>query len=108
MLWLPLTVIAVVGHFVALYLPGEQTGGLAVPGWDKLAHLVLFAVPAYLLGRLTRRVGLVAVFFASHAVMSELVQWWLVPDRDGDPLDALADLAGIGLAVWLLWRRGKR
>ncbi len=98
-------------QLLALYLPGSAEGPLelaGLPGADKVVHAFLFGVPVYLLGRLTRRVGLVAIGFAVHAVVSELVQRWFVPYRDGDPLDALADLAGIGLAVLLLRRRPRR
>jgi uncharacterized membrane protein YhdT len=99
--------LALAAHLVALYLPGDPQGTIELPwlpGADKVVHLLLFAVPVYLLGRLTRRVGLVAGLFAVHAVVSELVQWLFIPHRDGDPFDALADLVGIGLAVLFLTR----
>ncbi len=103
--------LALVVQLVAVYLPGSPDGGLELPwlpGADKVVHFVIFAVPTYLFGRLTRRVGLVAGLFAVHAVVSELVQWRFLPYRDGDPFDALADLAGVGLAVLLLKRRPGR
>jgi len=34
--------------------------------------------------------------------VSEVVQWRFVPYRDGDVWDAVADLVGIGLAVFVL------
>jgi uncharacterized membrane protein YhdT len=108
--WGVLAVAALAVHLVALYLPGDPSGSLELPwlpGADKVVHVLLFAVPTYLFGRLTRRVGLVAGVFAVHAVVSELIQWRFVPYRDGDPFDALADLVGIGLAVLLL-RRERR
>jgi VanZ family protein len=94
-------------QLVAVYLPGTPDGGLEVPGLpgvDKLVHALIFAIPVYLLARLTRRVGLVAGVFALHAVVSELIQWQFIPYRDGDPWDAVADLIGIGLAV-MVYRR---
>jgi VanZ family protein len=100
--------VAVAVHLVALYLPGDPQGTIELPwlpGADKVVHALLFGVPVYLLGVLTRRVGLVAGVFAVQAVVSELVQWRFVPYRDGDPFDALADLVGIGLAVLFLLRR---
>jgi VanZ family protein len=110
--WLTLFAgLALLVHLVALYAPGSPDGALELPwlpGADKVVHLLIFAVPVYLFGRLTRRVGLVAGAFAVHAVVSELVQWRFVPYRDGDPLDALVDLIGIGLAVLLLKRRPGR
>lgn len=110
--WLPtLAGLALVVQLVAVYLPGSPGGGLELPwlpGADKAVHVLVFGVPVYLFGRLTRRVGLVAGVFAVHAVVSELVQWRFIPYRDGDPFDALADLVGIGLAVLLLKRRPGR
>jgi VanZ family protein len=103
--------LAILVHLVALYLPGDPQGTIELPwlpGADKVVHLLLFAVPVYLLGRLTRRVGLVAGLFAVHAGVSELVQLWLIPYRDGDVFDALADLTGVVLAVLLLRKRPPR
>ena len=94
--------LAVAVQLVAVYLPGSPDGGLELPwlpGADKLVHGLIFAIPVYLLARLTRRVGLVAGVFALHAVVSELVQWRFIPYRDGDVWDVVADLVGIGLAV---------
>jgi len=104
-------VLALAVQLVAVYLPGNPSQSLELPwlpGADKVVHFLIFAVPTYLFGRLTRRVGLVAGLFAVHAVVSELVQWRVIPYRDGDPFDALADLAGIGVAVLLLKRRPGR
>lgn len=95
---------AVLVHLLALYLPGSPEPTFDIPGVDKVVHVLLFGVPVWLLGRLTGRVWLVAVVFVAHAVVSELVQHWFIPDRSGDPFDLLADLAGIGVAVWLLRR----
>ena len=103
--WLAGAFLAV--QLVVVYLPGSPDGGLELPwlpGADKVVHSLIFAIPVYLFARLTRRVGLVAGVFALHAVVSELVQWWFIPYRDGDPWDAAADLIGIGLAVVLLRR----
>ncbi len=97
-------------QLVVVYLPGSPDGGLELPwlpGADKVVHSLIFAIPVYLFARLTRRVGLVAGVFALHAVVSELVQWWFIPYRDGDPWDVVADLIGIGLAV-LLYRRSQK
>lgn len=100
-----LAALAIVVHLLALYLPGSPEPTFDVSGADKAVHVLLFAVPVWLLGRLTGRIWLVAGVFAGHAVVSELVQLWFVPYRSGDPLDLLADLVGIGAAVALLTRR---
>jgi hypothetical protein len=44
----------------------------------------------------------------ANAVVSELVQHWLLPQRDGDPFDALADLAGVALGAWAASRATRR
>ncbi|MDQ7992730.1 MAG: VanZ family protein [Propionicimonas sp.] len=98
-------VLAVAVHLVALYLPSAPEAGVGPPGLDKVAHVLLFAVPVWLIGALTGRVWLVAAVFAGHAVVSELVQHWFLPHRDGDPFDLLADLVGIAAAVALLATR---
>jgi VanZ family protein len=54
-----------------------------------------------------RFVGTVLVLFSLHAVASELIQGAFYVWRKGDPLDVVADLAGIalGLGVFGLVRR---
>lgn len=109
--WLPaLTVLAVAVHLIALYQPGspDDVLGFDIPGADKLAHVLLFAVPVWLLSRLTGRIWLVAGVFAANAVVSELVQHWFLPHRSGDPLDLLANLFGIVVAAWVLRRQRQR
>jgi VanZ family protein len=103
--WLVAPVLAV--HLVALYSPGSAA--LPEPPYvDKLVHAALFGVPTWLLGRLTKRVWLVAAIFAVHAVISEVVQGLWIPRRDGDVLDAAADLVGIAIAVVVLLRSKDR
>jgi hypothetical protein len=99
--------LALAFQLVAVYLPGTPDSGLELPwlpGVDKLVHALIFGIPVYLFGLLTRRVGLVAGLFAAHAALSELIQWRFIPYRDGDVWDAVADLIGIGLAVLALKR----
>lgn len=107
--WLTVfAILAVAVHLLTLYLPGNPDGSLELPwlpGADKVVHFLVFAVPVYLLGRLTGRLWLIAGLFAVQAVVSELVQWRFLPYRDGDPFDTLADLVGVAFAVWLLKRR---
>lgn len=95
--WLALLVALVVQAW-GLYAPATpQPGG--VPGLDKVAHLVAFAVPAALARLLGARwvLGLLLV----HAVVSEPLQHLLAPTRQLDPWDAAADLVGVALG-WLL------
>ena len=80
----------------ALYAPTVPGPG-GVPGLDKVAHALLFAVPATLAWRLGAR--WVVVLLVLHALVSEPLQGWLSPSRRTDPWDALADLVGVGLGV---------
>ena len=98
--WSALFALAVVVQLLALYWPNPPQGGGA-PGLDKVVHAGVFLAPA-LLGLLA---GLPAVVLAplliAHAVVSELVQHFLLPGRAGDPWDAVADIVGVavGLAI---------
>lgn len=90
-------------------VPGPEP---AVPGADKVVHGIVFALPVVLAGaaRLPWWRWL-AVALALHAPVSELIQQTMLPRRSGDPLDVLADLVGVGLAIfWVEWlvRRPRR
>ena len=103
-LWWVLGLLLVV-QLVALYSPG--TVGVSGPPYtDKVVHLAIFGLPLYVLGRLTPRRWLWAGVFAVHAGVSEVVQYWFVPGRNGDVLDFAANLVGIGIALLALrWHR---
>lgn len=98
-------------HAVALYLPGSAIAASPV-GFDKVAHLSLFGIPAalaVLAGGWWRR--WVPPLLVAHAAISEVVQGSLIPNRAGDPFDALADVIGILLGwgvVALAARTGRR
>jgi VanZ family protein len=107
-----LAVVAVATHLYGLYRPA----GPPSPGWfpqvDKAEHLLGFAAPvclvllarAHLVGRASTRTQIVVVgLFAGHAVLSELVQHQFLTGRTGDPVDVLADWAGVALG-WLVAR----
>ncbi len=90
--------LAVLVHLVVLYAPRAP----APPGpvWlDKVVHVTIFAAVALAAAwvGLPRR-PVVAVLLG-HAVVSELVQWLVLPDRSGDPWDSVADAGGVALAV---------
>jgi hypothetical protein len=96
--FLGLLVASLLLQLVVLYSPATP-GGPEVNGLDKLIHAAVFGVPALaaLLANLPRRwvLGLLAV----HAPLSELVQATVLPSRDGDVWDGVADLTGVGLAL---------
>jgi hypothetical protein len=98
--WRWLLAAAVVVQIVVLYFPLSGPGG-GLPGLDKVVHAAIFGAVAFT----GRRAGvpllpLVALLVA-HALVSEVVQGTLLPDRDGDPWDAVADVAGTALGAWL-------
>ena len=75
-----------------------------MPEFDKVVHGGLFLLLAVSTRwRFGPRLGLLAPV-AAYAVLSEIVQAVLLPDRSGDPFDALADTTG-ALLGWLLARR---
>jgi len=104
--WRLAFVLSLLVQAVVLYAPSGPPAG-ELHGIDKLVHLGVFALPvaAGLLGGLPAR--WVVVPLALHAPVSELVQHYFLPHRDGDVLDALADLGGVGLGALAagLWRR---
>jgi hypothetical protein len=85
------------------------------PSADKLEHAAGFALPVMLI-LLTvalrsslswpelsfRTLALVVAVFAAHAVVSEVIQHMWYRHRLGDPLDVLADWAGITVGVLVL------
>lgn len=93
----PCFVVVLLLSFYALFSPHPAAPEHPFPLSDKLVHATLFA----LLAATTRwRFGpavrlLVAV--VAYAAASELVQQLLLPSRDGDLLDLLADVVGAGL-----------
>jgi hypothetical protein len=99
--WGAAAALSVVVHLAVLYWPVITVAG-PVTWTDKVVHLLVFAVPTYLVGRLVGRPGLVALAFAAHAVVSELAQHLLLPGRSGDPWDVVADVAGVVLATGAL------
>lgn len=93
-----LLVVALIVQLVVLYAPTAGSAG-PFPHSDKVLHSVVFLAPTVLAVLVTRRPWLVAVVFAAHAVVSEVVQGTVLPLRAGDPVDAVADLVGVVLGV---------
>lgn len=91
-------VVVLAIHLGALYWPRVAIEG-PVTWTDKVVHPLLFLVPVVVGSLWWRRVLPVAVVFAMHAPVSELVQHYLLPHRSGDPWDAAADLLGVVLGV---------
>lgn len=94
--WVPVLVV----YLGALYAPGSRDPGPGFfpEGTDKVVHVLLFAVPAFL-ARMTVRAWWPVVLLVLHAPISEVIQWRFVPARSGDPLDLVADFLGIVLGL---------
>lgn len=104
--WRAALVLTVLVQVVALYAPrAPGTGGAS--GVDKIVHCALFAAVAFTAVRAGLPWRPVVAVLLAHAVASELVQHFLLPDRSGDPLDAVADSFGTGVGV-LAGRAGVR
>lgn len=106
-LWPGLFAVVVAIQLFVLYVPSAP-GSAGVNGLDKVVHAVVFAVPALVAA--VRRWWWVVLALAVHAPVSELVQATLLPHRDGNPWDAVADLVGVAVGVGLsvVWRRVAR
>ncbi|GAA1591371.1 hypothetical protein GCM10009804_54470 [Kribbella hippodromi] len=99
--WRILFAGAVAVQLYAVYAPREAGPDVGIPQLDKVVHCLLFGAVAFtgLMARLPARWLLGAL--VANAVVSELVQHWWLPQRDGDPFDSLADLVGVALGGWL-------
>jgi hypothetical protein len=97
-----------------LYAPAPPSGMEWFPGADKVLHGFGFGLPVALimLADMSRRssrglpprarVLVVTTWVsAAHAVVSELIQHAFYTNRQGDPLDLLADWSGIAIAAML-------
>ncbi|CAN7373779.1 VanZ family protein [Knoellia sp. LjRoot47] len=90
--------LALLLQLVVLYAP--SAGGVApFPYFDKLVHLTVFALPVLFAVLARLPVVPVAVVMALHAPVSEVVQATVLPQRSGDPWDAVADVTGVLLGV---------
>jgi len=77
--------------------------GLVAQPWDKVAHVVVFAVLACAIGLASRREGvtMLVVGFAGAMLIGgadELLQMW-TPGRQADLDDLLADAVGAALGT---------
>jgi VanZ family protein len=99
--WRAAFVVACLIHLYGVYSPHQASSGGEVPHLDKVAHLLLFGSVAYLGLRSGVPARWLLPVVAANAVVSEVIQYYWLPFRSGDPLDSLADLAGLTLGAWL-------
>jgi VanZ family protein len=100
-----LAVVLYVGFIFALSSWRNPPSGPELPYLDKVVHAVEYGILGLLLAwaaagrgvRGWRRLGLVLAIGGAVAMADELYQR-CTPGRESSPYDALADLAGLGLA----------
>lgn len=96
--------VAVAVHLAVLYWPRPPDVAGGVPHLDLVVHLAVFGAVAWCAVRAGLRPAVVVGVLLAHAVVSELLQAYVVPERTGDWRDVVADAAGT-LAGVLLARR---
>lgn len=105
-LWFALWLLAIGATIAASLLPPSELP--PVYGNDKLAHLAAYALlMAMAVQIIQRRVALLAAaaFLALLGGGLELTQGAFTAQRQADPVDALANLAGVGLGACLAGTR---
>lgn len=102
--WRILFVAAVALQLYGVYAPREAGPHVGIPQIDKVAHGFLFASVAFLGLKVRIPAHWLLGALVANAIVSEFVQHYLLPQRDGDVFDALADLAGVALGAWLAAR----
>ena len=105
--WGPL-LVALLVNLWGVYAPSEPGGVSLFPDADKVGHLVIFGALAWAAVRAGVPVRWVAAILVLHAVESEIVQGSLLPHRDGDWHDALADVLGVIVGIGLAAARRPR
>jgi VanZ family protein len=106
--WRLLFGLAIAAQLVALYAPRAPGEG-GIPHVDKLVHAAIFGAVALTAAAVGLPLRWVVPVLLVHAGLSEVVQGTLLPHRDGDWHDALADAVGtlLGAVAALHWRPGR-
>ena len=111
--WAILSLIALLSLSLGPAPPGLQ----AFPGADKVWHTISYAAVTFLWllagvwrpvrgeGRYPLTMLAIVIGFAMLGALLEVIQQWV--DRSADPLDWLADLLGVAIAVgsWTVIRQ---
>lgn len=111
-----LFLVVVVAAADAGALPRELRVLYDYPNGDRLGHVVIFGILAFLFAATFRsalRVGdrtlpVAVVALLAFATLEEVSQQWF-PSRHFDPVDLLCSYAGIALGGWagVRWRRSE-
>lgn len=106
LLWRLVFGVAVFAQLITVYFP-KGVGGVEITGLDKVVHLLIFAAPALAALMVGIRARWALGILAVHAPVSELIQHFALPNREGDVLDVLADLSGVALGwlAYVVWSR---
>jgi hypothetical protein len=106
--WRAAFAAAVAAQCLLLYWPRTPSVATGLP-LDKVVHFTIFAVVAALGLRAGFRSTVIVALLLCQAVLSELVQGFVLPQRGGDPADFAADALGIATGVafgrWWVRRR---
>lgn len=109
--WLAAAILWFIAGIYSLILR-ESSSHIAppFPHFDKIAHAALFFAQIWLLAKawLTERkrppIAALFAFALCYAISSEIAQHLFTQTRQGDPLDALADMLGSSIALYLAHR----
>lgn len=106
LLWRLAFGVALAVQLIAVYAP-VGPGGPEVTGLDKVVHILIFFAPALVALMIGLRARWALGILALHAPVSELIQHFALPQRDGDVFDVMADLMGVVLGglAYMVWKR---
>jgi VanZ family protein len=91
-------------HLYGVYSPSQAGPDVGLPLADKIGHLFLFGSVAFLGLKAAVPARRLLVALVGNALLSELVQHFVLPQRSGDPFDSVADLLGVAVGAWLATR----
>jgi len=82
---------------------------------DKIVHLLMFGPFSYLMARgiyaqskdLKLAVWRSLIFGIVYAIFTELLQFYVVQGRNGNIYDAIADSVGVGLGLYIFYKKQK-
>lgn len=105
-LWRLAFSVALAIQLIAVYAP-VGPGGPEINGLDKVVHVTIFFAPTFALLMMGIRARWALGILALHAPVSELIQYFALPSRDGDVFDVMADLIGVvlGCLAYMVWTR---
>jgi VanZ family protein len=97
----------------ACTIPGKDIPSINIVSIDKFAHFGIFAGFGWLWmwalrGTLISRMKRVLTAGITYAILTEIYQGFLPFERQPDPLDALANIAGLLVAMFLYHAVQKR